>query len=171
VTRFGPLDVRNGTLVLGDDGGHHAVLTPSALVLRPFEEQERPIEWTSIRTATASFPQTRLRWPGLLTTVGIGTLAALLGDWGVGSDPRDGHLDLTLRDGQAVKVPLTCHHVVGTGSRASAPHPLCSRASSTPPNPATCSAIRNDSSPSSAGRGEPSSRQRKLTARAGVNYG
>ena len=115
MTRFGPLDVRGGTLVLGDDGGSHAALTPEAIILRPFEEAERRIEWAVIRSATVTLPQTRLRRPGLLTTVAIGTLAALLGDWGIGSDPREGELTLELRDGdgETVRTAVTCHHVGG----------------------------------------------------------
>jgi hypothetical protein len=113
VTRFGPLDVRNGLLVLGDDGGHHAVLTPRALRLRPFGRDESIIMWDDFDSVTVQFPQTRVRWPGLFTTLGIGALAALAGDWGIGSDPRDGELTLALREGHVEYAPLTCHHIGG----------------------------------------------------------
>ncbi len=113
VTRFGPLDVRNGLLKLGDDDGHHAVLTPQALIYRPVGQEESSIEWDDLDAATVRFSHTRIRWPGLLTTLGVGALASLAGDWGIGSDPENGELTLTLRDGQVVTVPVTCHHIGG----------------------------------------------------------
>ncbi|WP_150307708.1 hypothetical protein [Planctomonas psychrotolerans] len=112
--RFGPLELPANALVLGDSAGSHVELTPAALVLRRFEADARHIPWTDVTSATLRVAETRFRWPGLATTVVIGLLAGIAGDWGLGSDePDEGEITIALRDGSVLTAPLTRHHVGG----------------------------------------------------------
>ena len=113
MSRFGPLEARGSSLVLGDAGGHHAELTASALVLREYQEAPVSIAWTRIEDVTLTLPETRFRLPGLATTVGLGVLGAIFHDWNIGSEIDDGELRVAIAGAEPVVVPLTRHHVGG----------------------------------------------------------
>ncbi|MFU8947299.1 hypothetical protein ACLRGF_11265 [Mycetocola zhadangensis] len=113
MSRFGPLEARGSTLVLGDAGGHHAELTASALVLREYREQPLPLDWSRVENVTLEVPETRFRVPGFATTVGLGILGAIFHDWNIGEDIENGILTVSLVDADPVVMPITRHHVGG----------------------------------------------------------
>jgi hypothetical protein len=113
MSRFGPLEAHGGSLVLGDTGGHHAELTASALVLRRYQEEPIPLAWSRIEDVTFSVPETRFRLPGLATTLGLGALGTLFGDWNIGSDIENGELRVSIAGADPVLMPLSRHHVGG----------------------------------------------------------
>ncbi|AWB85238.1 hypothetical protein [Mycetocola zhujimingii] len=113
MTRFGPLEARGNTLVLGDAGGHHAELTASALVLREFQEEPVSIDWSRVEQVTLTVPETRFRLPGLATTVGLVVLGSMSGDMGVGTEIDDGTLRVSVAGADPVEMPITRHHVGG----------------------------------------------------------
>lgn len=113
MSRFGPLEARGDSLVLGDAGGHHAELTASALVLREYQEQPVLLDWSRIDDLSLSVPETRFRLPGLATTIGLGILGTLLVSWDIGSDIEDGSLRVSIRGADPVVMPITRHHVGG----------------------------------------------------------
>ena len=113
MSRFGPLEARGDSLVLGDAGGHHAELTASALVLREYQEQAVSLDWSRIDDVSLSVPETRFRLPGLATTIGLGILGTLLVSWDIGSDIEDGTLRVSIRGADPVVMPITRHHVGG----------------------------------------------------------
>lgn len=113
MSRFGPLEARGNTLVLGDAGGHHAELTASALVLREFQEQPLSIDWSRVETVTLSVPETRFRLPGLVSTVGLAVLGSVTGDMGVGAEIDDGTLRVSVSGADPIEMPITRHHVGG----------------------------------------------------------
>lgn len=113
MSRFGPLEARGSTLVLGDAGGSHAELTASALILREYREEPRTIDWSRIDSVTLTVPETRFRLPGLVGTVVLGVLGAVFGDWGIGGDIDDGALHVSIAGSEPLVFPLTRHHVGG----------------------------------------------------------
>lgn len=109
--RYGPLIVVPDALAVGDPGRHHLRLTPEALVIREGIENRGIIPWAEVEQITLDVPTTTFRLPGLVGTVLLGALAAvLLSDPGV--DPDDGSVTL-LVDGEARTLPLSRHHVGG----------------------------------------------------------
>lgn len=113
MSRFGPLEARGDSLVLGDAGGHHAELTASALVLRKYREQPVSLDWSRIEDVTLTVPETRFRLPGLVTTVLLGIFGAIFHDWGVADDIEDGTLRVSVVGADPVVMPVTRHHVGG----------------------------------------------------------
>lgn len=113
MTRFGPLEARGNTLVLGDAGGHHAELTASALVLREYQEEPLTLDWSRIENVTLTVPETRFRLPGLVSTVGLALLGSVTGDMGVGGEIDDGTLRVAVAGADPIEMPITRHHVGG----------------------------------------------------------
>ncbi|GGE96991.1 hypothetical protein [Mycetocola zhadangensis] len=113
MSRFGPLEARGTTLVLGDAGGHHAELTASALVLREYREQPLSLEWFRVESVTLEVPETRFRLPGLVSTVALGVLGSLFGDWNIADDIQDGTLTVSVVGAEPMVMPITRHHVGG----------------------------------------------------------
>lgn len=118
MSRFGPLEARGDSLVLGDAGGHHAELTASALVLREYREQPVSLDWSRIEDVTLTVPETRFRLPGLATTVGLGILGTIFHDWGIADDIEDGTLRVSVTGADPVVMPVTRHHVGGYWTRS-----------------------------------------------------
>ncbi|MCP2032961.1 hypothetical protein L1277_003074 [Okibacterium sp. HSC-33S16] len=118
MSRFGPLETRGTTLVLGDAGGHHAELTASALILRRFREQPLILDWSRVTSVQLEVPETRFRLPGLVSTVVLGALGAVFADWNLGEDLEDGTLTVGVAGAEPVLMPVTRHHVGGYWTRS-----------------------------------------------------
>jgi hypothetical protein len=89
-------------------------LTPPALVIRRHGEEAESVPWESIESVSLSMPETKFKWPGLFSTIGLGVLAALLWDWGVLDEPENGRLELsTTTTDDELDIHLTRHHVGG----------------------------------------------------------
>ncbi|MFK3679250.1 hypothetical protein ACI2IP_16125 [Microbacterium sp. NPDC090218] len=111
MNRYGPLIVVQGALAVGDPGRHHLRLTPEAVIIREGVESSSILPWASVQQIMIDVPTTRFRLPGLVGTVLLGALTAvMLSDPGV--EPEDGAVTLTV-DGQDVTTPLSRHHVGG----------------------------------------------------------
>jgi hypothetical protein len=113
MSRFGPLEARGTTLVLGDAGGHHAELTASALILREYKEPPLVLDWSRVESVALWVPETRFRLPGLATTVLLGVLGSIFHEWNVGDDIQDGTLTVSVTGADPIVMPVTRHHVGG----------------------------------------------------------
>lgn len=109
--RYGPLIAVTDALAVGDPGRHHLRLTPDAVLLREGMENRGILTWDAVERIEIAVPTTRFRLPGLVSTLLLGALAALmLSDPGV--DPDDGQVEVIV-DGEAIEMPLSRHHVGG----------------------------------------------------------
>lgn len=109
--RYGPLIVVPEALAVGDPGRNHLRLTPDAVLIREGIENRGIVSWADVDAIAIDVPTTRFRLPGLVGTVLLGALTAvMLTDPGV--DPDDGSATLTV-DGESRTVPLSRHHVGG----------------------------------------------------------
>lgn len=111
MTRYGPLEARDGLLAIGDLGGHHVRLTEAGVVVRRHGEEARHLGWELIDSADFDVRTTRFRWPGAVTTVLMGALGLIFQDWAIGDQDYDASLDVVLHDGALVHVDVTRHHV------------------------------------------------------------
>ena len=109
--RYGPLIVVPGALAVGDPGRHHLRLTPEAVLFRDGTENRGIVPWGQVERVLLDVPVTRVRLPGLVSTIVIGALTFLaLSD--LGMDPEDGTVDVVI-DGESTTTPLSRHHVGG----------------------------------------------------------
>lgn len=109
--RYGPLIAVPEALAVGDPGRNHLRLTPDAVILRDGADSTGIVSWSDLEAIVLDVPTTRFRLPGLVGTVVLGALTALvLSDLGV--DPEDGSVSLTV-DGEKTVMPLSRHHVGG----------------------------------------------------------
>lgn len=111
MTRFGPLEARDGRVAIGDAGAHHVRLTEAGIVVRRHGEEARHLGWDVIESATFDVRTTKFRWPGAVTTVLMGALGLIFHDWGIGEQDYDATLDVRLSDGDDVHIDITRHHV------------------------------------------------------------
>lgn len=109
--RYGPLIAVPNALAVGDPGRNHVRLTPDVVILRDGAESRGMVAWEELEAIVLDVPTTRFRLPGLVGTVALGALTAImLSDPGV--DPEDGFVTLTV-DGESLTLPLSRHHVGG----------------------------------------------------------
>lgn len=109
--RYGPLIAVADALAVGDPGRNHLRLTPDAVILREGTGNRGILSWDGIEAIVLDVPTTRFRLPGLVSTVVLGALTAVvLAD--LDADPDDGAVTLTV-DGESTTVPLSRHHVGG----------------------------------------------------------
>jgi hypothetical protein len=98
-------------LAVGDPGRNHLRLTPEAVIVREGVESRGILPWDRVEEIVLDVPTTRFRLPGLVGTVVLGALTAvMLTDPGV--EPDDGSVRVTV-DGTPRNVPLSRHHVGG----------------------------------------------------------
>jgi len=109
--RYGPLLALPESLAIGDPGRHHLRLTPDAVIVRDGVENRGIHTWDSLEGIALEVPTTRFRLPGLLGTIVLGALTAIvMSDLGV--DPDDGSVQITAEGGSS-RSPLSRHHVGG----------------------------------------------------------
>lgn len=109
--RYGPLIAVPEALAVGDPGRNHLRLTPDAVILRDGADSTGIVSWSDLEAIVLDVPTTRFRLPGLVSTVVLGALTAVvLAD--LDADPDDGAVTLTV-DGESTTVPLSRHHVGG----------------------------------------------------------
>lgn len=109
--RYGPLIAVPEALAIGDPGRHHLRLTSDGVIVREGAELRGIHPWDRVARIRLDVPTTRFRLPGLLGTVLLGALTAvLLSDPGV--EPDDGTVELQV-DGAPQTLPLSRHHVGG----------------------------------------------------------
>lgn len=109
--RYGPLIAVPGALAVGDPGRHHLRLMPEAVVIRDGVASQDIVSWDGITAITMDVPTTRFRLPGLVGTVLLGAVTAVvLADLDAG--PEDGEVTIVV-DGEAGTLPLSRHHVGG----------------------------------------------------------
>jgi hypothetical protein len=113
--RYGPLLAVSDALALGDPGRHHLRLTPDGIIVREGAEYRDILLWDRVSGFRLDVPTTRFRLPGLVTTLGLGVLT-LISVSDIGVDPDDGSVEITV-DGEAMRLPLSRHHVGGYWER------------------------------------------------------
>ncbi|PFG29430.1 hypothetical protein [Paramicrobacterium agarici] len=111
MTRYGPLESRDGHLAIGDLGGHHVRLTEAGIVILRHGEEPIQLGWNTIASATFDVRTTRFRWPGAVTTALLAVAGAMLHDWEIVDQEYDASFDVVPHEGDAVHVDVTRHHV------------------------------------------------------------
>ncbi|MEE6282839.1 hypothetical protein [Georgenia sunbinii] len=111
MTRYGPLSSKVGVLVIGDLLRHHVRLTPGELVQHNGAVEVASFDWDDVESAILRLPSTRFRFPGAVSTIGLGALAAVLLD-DPGATPDDGGIDIAV-DGETHGLTISRHHVGG----------------------------------------------------------
>lgn len=109
--RYGPLIAVPDALALGDPGRHHLRLTPDAVIIRAGVDNAGMLTWDEVDAIRIDVPTTRFRLPGLVSTLVLGALTAVVLD-DLGADPEDGAVTITVA-GEPRRARLSRHHVGG----------------------------------------------------------
>lgn len=115
MTRYGPLSNKAGVLAIGDTERRHVLLTPSEVVEHDGATEAASFRWDDVESVVLDLPDTRFRFPGALSTIGLGAVAALLlGD--PGASPEDGEIHIVV-EGHTHDLAVSRHHVGGYWDR------------------------------------------------------
>ena len=115
MTRYGPLSNKAGVLAIGDTERRHVVLTPTGVVEHEGATEAVSFRWAEVDSVVLDLPRTRLRFPGVFSTIGLGAVAALLLD-DSGASPDDGEIHVVV-DGHTHDLAVSRHHVGGYWDR------------------------------------------------------
>lgn len=107
--RYGPLQVLNDGVVLGDPGRRNLLLVPDGLHYRDASEVQHRYSWDEVTSLGIDVPTTRFRFPGVISGVVSVVLVAFTQE-DPHLDPAEGSVSITTSD-SATTLPLDRHHL------------------------------------------------------------
>ncbi|WP_405374835.1 MULTISPECIES: hypothetical protein [unclassified Microbacterium] len=109
-TRFGPLHVVSGRVVVGDPSRLHLQLNPDEIVYRRETQVQGRIAWRDVVDLELVFPTTRFRFPGLVSFVAWTAMSLVVQD-DPGIRAATGSVRIVTRDGEPASFDLDMHHL------------------------------------------------------------